>query len=408
LLAAVQRSQQSHYKSDFAAFATACSNARVEATTKTRRKYWTHWKRYVKPLRTCHYLDSGRTSYSTKINVVGGFAARVRRGHFGHKQQVSVATVRSALTAIGKTIEMDTGLNPLHVTTGDKYLPPIQDALKAWGKEDGPTNKKLPVEVDVPAYLARLAYKKKGSALNKRIGDLSLLAFYYLLRVGEYTGSGSTTNNDKQTTQFRMRDVAFYIKDRHGRTRQLPRNATDKWIMERAVGATLRLTNQKNGWKNVCIHQHATGDNLICPVKALARIYCAVRRHTNDPTCFLSTYWDDAGIKRNVTQRHISTGLKVAAAALNYPLFRGIDIDKIDTHSLRAGGANALSLAGYNETQIQKMGRWRGTTFKEYISDQLANASKGMSKAMSKSFKFVCISGGTLNDVTNTLNTNSN
>jgi hypothetical protein len=303
---------------------------------------------------------------------------------------------------------MDTGLNPLHVTTGDKYLPPIQDALKAWGKEDGPTNKKLPVEVDVPAYLARLAYKKKGSALNKRIGDLSLLAFYYLLRVGEYTGSGSTTNNDKQTTQFRMRDVAFYIKDRHGRTRQLPRNATDKWIMERAVGATLRLTNQKNGWKNVCIHQHATGDNLICPVKALARIYCAVRRHTNDPTCFLSTYWDDAGIKRNVTQRHISTGLKVAAAALNYPLFRGIDIDKIDTHSLRAGGANALSLAGYNETQIQKMGRWRGTTFKEYISDQLANASKGMSKAMSKSFKFVCISGGTLNDVTNTLNTNSN
>ena len=199
-----------------------------------------------------------------------------------------------------------------------------------------------------------------------------------------------------------MQDVAFFVKDKRGRVRQLPRNATDRWILDHAVGATLRLTNQKNGWKNVCIHQHATGDDLICPVKALARIYCQIRRHTGDPTCFLSTYWDNAGTKRNVTHRHISTGLKVAAAALNYPIYRGIDISKIDTHSLRAGGANALSLAGYNETQIQKMGRWRGTTFKEYISDQLANASKGMSKAMSKTFKFVCISGGILNDVTNT------
>ncbi len=297
---------------------------------------------------------------------------------------------------------MDTGKNPLLVKGSDKYLQPLQDALAAWGKEDGPTNKKLPIEVDVPAYLVEQAYKKGASALQKRVSDLSLVAFYYLLRVGEYTVTSSRTNK-KQTTQFRMQDVAFYARDNQGKLQQLPRNATDKWILQRAVGATLRLTNQKNGWKNVCIHQHATGDNLICPVKALARIYCDIRGHTNDPTCFLSTYWDNDGIAHNVTHRLISTGLKVAATALNYPLYRGIDIDRIDTHSLRAGGANALSLAGYSETQIQKMGRWRGQTFKEYISDQLANTSKGMSKAMSKKFRFVCISGGILRDVTNQL-----
>jgi hypothetical protein len=39
---------------------------------------------------------------------------------------------------------------------------------------------------------------------------------------------------------------------------------------------------------------------------------------------------------------------------------KGIPIDRIDTHSLRSGGANALSLARYSDTQIQKMGRWRG------------------------------------------------
>lgn len=206
-----------------------------------------------------------------------------------------------------------------------------------------------------------------------------------------------------------MKDVAFYIRDKSGNLRQLPRDATDKWILHRAVGATLRLTNQKNGWKNVCLHQEATGDDLVCPVKALARIYCQTRKQTKNLNCFLSTYWDEKGIKRDITNKHISSGLKLAAAALNYPLSRGIDIDKIDTHSLRAGGANALSLAGYSDTQIQKMGRWRGETFKEYISDQLANASVGMSKAMSQTFRFVCISGGFLNDVTDdTVNTTYN
>lgn len=300
---------------------------------------------------------------------------------------------------------MDTEHNPLLLKGSDsKYILPIQEALTAWGKEDAPSVKKLPVEVDVPEYLARQAYKNNTSALDKRVGDLTLLAFFYLLRVGEYTVTRSKSK--KQTTQFRMRDVAIFIKDKHGNLRQLPRTATDKWILTRAVGATLRLSTQKNGWKNVCIHQHATGDDLICPVKALARIYCHIRQHTTDLNCFLSSYWDAAGIKRDVTHRHISNGLKIAAAASNYPVTRGIDIDKIDTHSLRAGGANALSLAGYSDTQIQKMGRWRSQTFKEYISDQLANASKGMSQAMSRTFRFVCISGGILNDVTtSTLNT---
>ncbi len=54
-------------------------------------------------------------------------------------------------------------------------------------------------------------------------------------------------------------------------------------------------------------------------------------------------------------------------------------MDRIDTHLLRSGGANALSLAGYLDTQIQKMGRWQGATFKEYIREELAGFLEGMS-----------------------------
>ena len=75
----------------------------------------------------------------------------------------------------------------------------------------------------------------------------------------------------------------------------------------------------------------------------------------------------------------------------DYPSNRGCPISRINTHSLRSGGANALSLAGYKEHQIQKMGRWNGKTFKEYISEQLSNFSEGMSEAMSQPNEYVNI-----------------
>ena len=45
------------------------------------------------------------------------------------------------------------------------------------------------------------------------------------------------------------------------------------------------------------------------------------------------------------------------------------------------------------------MGRWRGATFKEYIREQLACYSKGMSTSMKKVHGFVNIAGGADTDV---------
>jgi hypothetical protein len=67
----------------------------------------------------------------------------------------------------------------------------------------------------------------------------------------------------------------------------------------------------------------------------------------------------------------------LAATELQYPTNKGISILRINTHSLRSGEANALALAGYLDTQIQKMGRWRGAIFKEYIWEELVCYAKG-------------------------------
>ena len=102
----------------------------------------------------------------------------------------------------------------------------------------------------------------------------------------------------------------------------------------------------------------------------------------------------------DITDKDIRASLKVAADILQYPTLKGIPLERIDTHSLRSGGANALSLSGYSDREIQKMGRWRSATFKEYIREELACFSVGMSTNMKRKFGFVNIAGGAYHDVT--------
>jgi len=237
--------------------------------------------------------------------------------------------------------------------------------------------------------------------MDKAVGDLALVAFYYLLRIGEYTIK-ALRNESKQTVQFRMRDVTFFKKDAGGNLKQLPMTASPELILL-ADSATLKLENQKNGWHGVCINHEWNGDDVYDPVRALARRYLHIRMHMGDDwdTLLSAVFSDDA--RSDVTDNAIRWALKHAAAQLDYPVSRGIPIERIDTHSLRIGGANALALAGYSDRQIQKMGRWRGATFKEYVREQLSVFSEGMSTSMKKSFGFVNIEGGVFHGVTPTV-----
>jgi hypothetical protein len=275
--------------------------------------------------------------------------------------------------------------------------------IDGYTKEDPPTKKKLSVKANVPELLIEMGYGKSGSTHAQAVGNLSLIAFYYLLQIGKYTVKQQrdrTKRAKKQTVQFKLEDVTFFKTDKNGTLRCLPCNAPYSLIMT-AESATLKLDNQKNGWKGVCVHQEANGEAFNCPVKALARRVIHIRKNGGDPKTLLSAFYLD-GIRYDVTGEDISKGLKMSATLLHYPTTRGIPIDCIDTHSLRSGGANTLALSGYSDMQIQKMGWWKGATFKEYIREELACYLAGMSSSMKRRFKFVNISGNEYNDVTAT------
>jgi hypothetical protein len=273
--------------------------------------------------------------------------------------------------------------------------------LNGYGKEDPATIKKLPVQSDIPELLVSMAYNGNSTAKDKAAADLTMIAFYYLLRVGEYTVKGSC-NSTKQTVQFKYEDVTFFQKNQTRQLRCLPRNTPDELVAS-ADGATLKLDNQKNGWKGICVYHETNGDTDHCPVRALGRCYLHLRHHGATPKTFLSAFYNEAGKHCDITNKDITAALKRAATVLDYPIAKGIPIERINTHSLRSRGANALSLAGFSDTQIQKMGRWRGATFKEYVREELASFSEGMSTKMKQKFHFVNVAGNSMYDITESI-----
>lgn len=369
----------------------------MEATTKNRETYWQHWLRHCGALGVDPHLSDSTTPFKERVSALSSFGARVRRGFYGQGRQIRTDSAVSAITAVGQTISLDTEVNPTKERGSDKFIYPLRVTFDGWRKEDPATEKKLPVEVDVPEYIATIGSQAAATPLQTCVGDLVLIAFYYLLRIGEYTGKPSR-NSSKQTVQFRVKDVTFFKRDKSGRLRQLPRHSPDHLLLA-ADSATLKLENQKNGWRNVCIHHETNGEAYLCPVRALGRRVCHIREHTTKANTNLSTYFVD-GKAQYVNHNQISTALKLAAAALDYPSCKGIPIDRIDTHSLRCGGANALALSGHTDREIQKMGRWRSATFLEYIRESLYNFSAGMSTKMKQKFNFVNVEGGVFKDVT--------
>jgi hypothetical protein len=76
--------------------------------------------------------------------------------------------------------------------------------LDGFCKADPPTTKQLPVEANVPEFLIKLGLASGARKLDRAVGDLTLIAFYYLLRI-----LGSTPPREPGTTQSKLRSLKW-------------------------------------------------------------------------------------------------------------------------------------------------------------------------------------------------------
>ena len=107
------------------------------------------------------------------------FAARVRTGAYGQGDQVGVQTVTKALAAISKTCQLVGKQSPVTQTEG-KYILPVERIVEGFKRQDPPAIPQMAVPIDVPEAALALAYAV-GTNRTEAVGDLTIVAFYYLL-----------------------------------------------------------------------------------------------------------------------------------------------------------------------------------------------------------------------------------
>jgi len=144
---------------------------------------------------------------------------------------------------------------------------------------------------------------------HKAIGKLVLIAFYFLLHVGEYTYH----NTQRCTQQFWLGDMKFFAKDQQILPENLEKNA------DRITLISLIIENQKNGRKGDILSHHALkkGDTTCCPVKAVvARAVDMVQMKATEVT-LICAYRDSAALPwQQVHSSHIVNAVKDAVKAL--------------------------------------------------------------------------------------------
>ena len=358
------------------------ANGITPQSTKTREKYWRHWVAYTHQCKTNPYL-TGESKLHQAI-LLTGYAARVRAGAFGLRNEVKVQTVSNALAAISKTIELAGQQSPVYQAP-ETYILPIQRCLEGFRRQDPPAIPQLAVPVTLPNEALKHAYTSTNPQV-RATGDLIVVAFFYLLRSGEYTNPRQVKENDTwkratRTRQFRVQDVGF-----HKDAKILPRNSPLPLLLK-ADSATLKISNQKNGRMGQTIHHQSTGDNGA--VASLARRIHHILSNGGTDSHLICAYYQNQAW-HNVTSQMIVKAVRQSAVRLKLQT-QGIDPDIIGAHSLRAGGAMALKLQKYPDTTIQKMGRWTSTTWLQYIHNQIAHISEGVAQKMSEELPFLNI-----------------
>lgn len=375
-----------NFASDVLAAGHAIELGVVAATTKTRKRYWRHWCRYTAALFVDPLLQN--TDPIIRDTVLTGFAARVRTGHYGKGRQIKVQGVADALSAISKTIELAGLPSPVY-RHHQVYTLAIQRCIEGMRRQDPPAVPQIAVPITVPNFLCT-AGAASTNTKAKAIGDLTLIAFYYLLRVGEYTRPRTVIAANGQvvratrTVQFTIASVGFFSTT----NQEIPKTAPLAVLLA-AQYVVLRITNQKNGrMGDLITHETILGEPVNCPGKALARRVHHVISNGGDKDTLLCSYLDELGTWHTLTPNDMRLALRHAARKLNLHT-QGIDTDLIGVHSLRAGGAMAMKLNGSSDTSIKKQGRWSSLTFLQYIHNQIAHLTKDLSTKMSTPLPYV-------------------
>jgi hypothetical protein len=282
---------------------------------------------------------------------------------------------KKALRHVAQKLVLDGHPDPRKASPAQQSLDlPISRLLKSFGDRGPPAEPKLAI----PIYtITAISEQYRWNPHLDAVADLITIAFFYLLRVGEYTSPA--TFCAKQTIPLRMCDVRLWQSK--GIVLQHSSGLANLLM---ADNATICIAHTKNGSKGVVVHHEAIGEP-ICPVAALTQRITTISLGPLMGT--LNTVYHGLTAISKVTDHDIGTAVRWGAM-YDGLLLQGYTLNRVSSHSLRAGGAMALKLSGALDSTIMRVGRWTLLTYLTYIHTQIGALMAGLAWKMSTAFTF--------------------
>lgn len=344
-----------------------------------RATNWRWWSQYCTECGVDPWLRD--TDATTRGQLLLGFAARTRTGYFGKGRQVGAQTVEKALRHVAQAFVLAGYPDPRRTAgSGSAELAlPFTHLLKSYKDRDPVPRPQvaLPVHAIQMASAARL--DASAPARDRATADLIVMAFFFLLRVGEYTRHPAHVTT--RTIPLRICDIRFW----QGQT-LLPLTSGAASLAA-ASSVTLMIDNQKNGQRGDTIHQEACASEF-CPVRSIAARVSAILAQNMPLTTPLSYVQPGMYVHPPDILLAVRRGARLARLEAS-----GYQLSRIGAHSLRASGAMALWLSGHGPEAIMKLGRWRTQTFLTYIHSQIAALTTGTSRKMGRPVSFHNVGG---------------
>ena len=338
---------------DFQLVQATFSTGITARQAKAQDNHWLKWCDFCDE----HRLDPRLQQYTDPIPFLQIFGQRYRDGRIAPSQrEVRSRTVEDAIRAVAQKHTSLGTKDPRKDTHGSTDIRLIRQ-LRSYAKADKPPVRVKPVPITIILYILRVAYHIHRTDDGQALADMICIAFYFLLRPGEYTG---TTTDDQP---FLIQDVTLHLG-----TRPLDSyNAPLDHIMA-ATSVTYTFTTQKNCNRNEQVSHSRSKHPEACPVKATIRRILYHRRMNTPINKPLATYYNAHNRRVAITATDVTEQLRAAACATFHQT--GILAATISARSLRAGGAMALMCGNIDFDIIKLLGRWHSDAMLRYLHVQ--------------------------------------
>ena len=127
-------------------------------------------------------------AYQDHVPILNAFARDYRTGNIAPDSRgVRSRTVEDAVRSIGQAIAILGAKDPIMTSTG-KLDGRLQLQFRCYSRQDPPPSRVKPIPVQVLRRLACVAAAYRYPELQA-VADMIIIAFFLLLRPGEYTGT---------------------------------------------------------------------------------------------------------------------------------------------------------------------------------------------------------------------------